>query len=469
MRKLQFSILIFTVLILLGASIRPGSAEDSALDPDTIAVEAYIYLYPLVLMDVTRKQSTNFEKWDGKGISAPMNTFGHFRTFPPLDFKTVVRPNFDTLYSTLWLDLTAEPMILTIPDSGGRYYLMPALDMWTDVFAVPGWRTTGTKEGNYAYVTPGWSGELPEGVTRIDAPTPYIWFIGRTKTDGEKDYPAVHKFQDGMKITPLSQWGKTWNPPPGKVDPSIDMKTPPKDQVNNMSGKEFFEYAAQLMKLYPPQATDFSQIARLNHVGIVPGKDLEFDKLDETNQQALNNAPAAAMKQMNAHTKKVGSMVNGWQMLISTVGVYGIDYLQRSTISLIGLGANQLADAIYPLLLTDADGNTLSGENKYTMHFDKDELPPAQAFWSVTLYDKNGFAVPNPLNRANLSSWMPLNYNDDGSIDLYFQTESPGKDKEVNWLPTPKEGEWNLTMRLYAPKPEVENGKWTPTALKQVN
>jgi hypothetical protein len=470
MKRLRFSIFLFVVLFTLGASAKLATAETTnPLDPDTIAQEAYIYFYPLVTMDITRKQMTNVEKWDGKGISAPMNTFGNFRAFPPLDFKTVVRPNFDTMYSSLWMDMSKEPMILSIPDSEGRYYLMPSLDMWTDVFAAPGWRTTGTKEGNYAYVPPGWQGKLPEGVTRVDAPTPTIWFIGRTKTEGEKAYDTVHKFQDGLKITPLSQWGKSWTAPAGKVDPSIDMKTPPMKQVNNMSGKEFFEYAAELMKLHLPQATDFSQIARLKHVGIVPGKDLDFDKLNPANQKALNAAPAAAMKQIHGHTAKLGSVKNGWQMVISTMGVYGIDYLQRATVTFVGLGANQLADAIYPLLLTDADGKSLSGEGQYVIHFDKDELPPAEAFWSITLYNMDGFAVPNPLNRANLSSWMPLTYNADGSLDLYVQSESPGKDKEANWLPSPKDKQWNLTMRLYAPEPSALNGAWSPTALKQVN
>ena len=161
--------LLLAVLMSVSSFVAPVSAkESSALDPETIAVEAYVYLYPLVLMDITRLQMTNFEKWDGKSPSAPINTFGHFRAFPPLDFKTVVRPNFDTMYSILWMDLTVEPMILSIPDSQGRYYLMPALDMWTDVFAVPGWRTTGTKAGDYAYCPPGWDGKLPKGVHRVN-------------------------------------------------------------------------------------------------------------------------------------------------------------------------------------------------------------------------------------------------------------------------------------------------------------
>jgi hypothetical protein len=461
--------LLLAVLLAASVFTVPAKAkETSALNPDTIAVEAYVYLYPLVLMDITRLQMTNFEKWDGKSPSAPINTFGHFRAFPPLTFKTVVRPNFDTMYSLLWVDLTAEPMILTIPDSKGRYYLMPALDMWTDVFAVPGWRTTGTQVGDYAYCPPSWEGKLPKSVIRIDAPTPIIWFIGRTKTAGEKDYDAVHKFQDGMKITPLSQWGKSWKAPAGKIDPKIDMKTPPMKQVENMSGKEFFAYAAKLMKLHPPKATDFSQVARLKHIGIVPGKDINFNKLDRASQQAINKAPAAGLKMIQAKTHKLGTKVNGWQLLLGTFGSYGIEYLQRSAVAMFGLGCNQMADAIYPQLLTDADSKPLTGASQYVMHFDKDELPPTIAFWSFTLYDKDGFAVPNPLNRATLSSWMDLKYNTDGSIDLYFQADSPGKDKEANWLPAPKQGTWNLTLRLYAPKREALAGTWTPPAIKLV-
>jgi hypothetical protein len=461
--------LLLAVLMSVSSFVAPVSAkESSALNPETIAVEAWVYLYPLVLMDITRSQMANFEKWDGKSIYAPMNTFGHFRAFPPLTFKTVVRPNFDTMYSSLWMDLTKEPMILSLPDSKGRYYLMPALDMWTDVFAVPGWRTTGTQAGNYAYCPPSWEGKLPKGVTRVDTPTPYIWFIGRTKTAGEKDYDAVHKFQDGMKLTPLSQWGKTWKAPAGKVNPKIDMKTPPLKQVENMSGQQFFEYGARLMKLHPPKATDFSQVARMAHLGIVPGEDLNFNKLDRVSQQALNKAPAAALKQMKIKWAKLGTKVNGWQMLIGTFGSYGIEYLERAAVALEGLGCNQMADAIYPQLLTDAGGKPLTGAGQYVIHFDKDELPPAIAFWSFTLYDKDGFAVPNPLNRATLSSWMDLKYNTDGSIDLYFQADSPGKDKEANWLPAPKQGTWNLTLRLYAPKREALDGTWTPTAIKLV-
>ena len=181
-----------------------------------IGVDAYVYFYPLLSMDITRKQSTNIDagKELGKG---PMNMFVNVPEYPPADFKGVVRSNFDTLYSIAWLDLTKEPQIVSAPDTGGRYYLLPMLDMWTDVFASPGWRTTGTTAVNFLVTPPGWSGSVPEGFTRISAPTPYVWIIGRTKTDGPSDYDAVHKIQAGYMVTPLSRWGKAPEPEIGRA------------------------------------------------------------------------------------------------------------------------------------------------------------------------------------------------------------------------------------------------------------
>ena len=202
-----------------------------------------------------------------------MNRFTNIPAFPTADMKVVVRPNFDTLYSSGWLDLTKEPVIVSAPDTGGRYYLLPMLDMWSDVFASPGWRTTGTQAGNFLVMPPGWGPDLrdrfveefrlPTGIQRIDAPTPYVWIIGRTKTDGPADYDAVHKIQDGYKITPVSEWGKTPVPLEVKIDPSIDMKTPPKLQVDTMSADKFFAYAAELVKLQPPHITDQPMIVAL--------------------------------------------------------------------------------------------------------------------------------------------------------------------------------------------------------------
>ena len=252
-----------------------------------IGVDAYVYFYSMITMDLTRKQSTNIEpgKEFGKG---PMNMFVNVPEFPPANFKGVVRPNFDTLYSIAWLDMTKEPVVVSVPDTNGRYYLLPMLDMWSDVFASPGWRTTGTKAGTFLVTPPGWRPDLrdrfieefklPKDTQRIEAPTPIVWIIGRTKTDGPADYDAVHKIQAGFKVTPLSEWGKAPKPVEVKIDPTVDMKTPPKIQVDTMPAAKYFAYAAELLKLHPPHITDEPILARMKRIGIEPGKSFDFDK-----------------------------------------------------------------------------------------------------------------------------------------------------------------------------------------------
>lgn len=429
-----------------------------------IAVNAYLYFYPLLSIDVTRRQATNVEAGKELGFG-PMNAFSNIPEYPPANFKTVVRPNFDTLYSSAWLDLTGGPVIVSAPDTNGRYYLLPMLDMWSDVFASPGWRTTGTQAGNFALTPPGWSGTLPADVTRIEAPTPYVWIIGRTKTDGPSDYDAVHAIQAGYKITPLADWGKSSIPPPTvTVDPSIDMKTPPKTQVDTMAGDKYFTYAAELLKVNPPHITDEPIIAQLARVGFIAGQSLNFNGLDPSVRQAFMEAPADAQKLMQAYLPKLAPIVNGWQMNVNTMGVYGNFYLKRAIVAQAGLGANLPEDAIYPLNLADNTGKALDGSHRYRIHFEANALPPALAFWSITLYDTEGFQVANALNRFAISSWMPLKKNPDGSLDLYFQHDNPGANEEANWLPAPS-GAFNLTMRLYAPAPSALNGLWNPPAV----
>ena len=458
---LVLSLLLCAVFPIAALAQNPLTEQEA----QSIAVDAYIYFYPLVTMDVTRKQLTNVEP--GKGIGAPMNALFDIPTFPTADMKQVVRPNFDTLYSFGYLDLTKEPMVVSVPDTGGRYYLLPMLDMWTDVFASPGWRTTGTQAGNFLVTPRGWSGTVPAGFTQIEAPTPYVWIIGRTKTDGPSDYDAVHKIQAGYKVTPLSLWGKPPQPVEVKLDPSIDMKTPPKIQVDTMKGGDYFAYAAELLKLQPPHLTDEPIIAQMKRIGIEPGKSFDISKVDPAVKQALENAPAAGQSLMAWKVPTIARVANYWSMNTDTMGVYGNYYLKRAIIAQQGLGANVPEDAIYPLNLGDETGKPLDGASKYTIHFDKGATPPVNAFWSVTLYDSDGFQVANSLNRLAVSSWMPFKYNPDGSLDLYFQNESPGADKEVNWLPAPN-GAFNLTMRLYAPKSDALTGKWNPPPVVKV-
>jgi hypothetical protein len=440
----------------------PEGAQSAATEQEAhaIGVDAYLYFYPLITMDITRRVTTNAEP--GKKMGAgPANIFSNFSAFPTADFKTVVRPNFDTLYSSAWLDMTTEPMIVSALDAGGRYYLLPMLDMWTDVFASPGWRTTGTKAGNFLIAPPDWTGTVPAGMTKINAPTPHVWIIGRTKTDGPADYGAVHKIQAGYKITPLSQWGKPVQPIEAKIDPTVDMTTPPKTQVDTMPAGKFFAYAAELLKVNLPHITDQPIIARLKRIGLRPGKSFDLEKAEPTVRTALENTPAEARQLMAWKIPTMARVANGWSMNTDTMGVYGNYYLKRAIVAQVGLGANLPEDAIYPLNLADETGRPLDGSNKYTLHFDRSTMPPADAFWSVTLYDGEGYQVANALNRFAVSSWMPFKYNADSTLDLYFQNESPGADKEANWLPAPA-GPFNLMMRLYAPRSEALTGKWNP-------
>jgi len=469
-QRLKMTSWAVALSMLSGIAATGASAAVSEQEAREIATEAYIYFYPLVTMDLTRKQLTNVEP--GKvPFKGPMNTFVNVAEYPPADFKGVVRPNFDTLYSSSFVDLTKEPVVISVPDTNGRYYLLPMLDMWTDVFASPGWRTTGTQAATFLVAPRDWRPDLrerfaeefklPAGTQRIDAPTPYVWIIGRTQTNGPADYDAVHKIQAGFKIAPLSDWGGTPKAPEVKIDPSVDMKTPPKVQVDSMAGTTFFAYAAELLKANGAHITDEPMLARLKRIGFEAGKSYGVDTLDPVVKKALDAAPGAAQPLMEWKTKTLARVANGWSMNTDTMGVYGNYYLKRAIVAQLGLGANLPEDAIYPLNLFDGDGKALDGVNRYTIHFGKAEIPPVGAFWSITLYDPQGFQVGNGLNRFALSSWMPFKYNADGSLDLFFQSESPGADKEANWLPAPK-GPFNLTMRLYAPKTEALTGRWQP-------
>jgi hypothetical protein len=432
-----------------------------------LGVDAYVYLYTLVTMEVTRRQLTNVEPGTVDQTKAPMNAFAHMRAFPTADFKAVVRPNFDTLYSSTWLDLSDGPVVVSSPeDTDGRYFELPMYDMWTDAFAVPGQRTSGTDAAHWAVVPPGWSGELPEGVERIDAPTPTIWIIGRTQTNGPSDYATVNAFQDGMSLVPLAQWAdRSGAPTPtGAFDPAIDMETAPLDQVNGMDAPTFFDLALELLTVHPPHLTDSPMLMRMRRIGLVPGA--RFADLDPVVRSSLSDAPTRALQAMGVQFPKIARIVDGWQMNIDTMGVYGNFYMKRAIVAMVGLGANAAEDAVYPVLMADADGEPVTGDRDYVLHFDADALPPVHAFWSVTMYDDAGFQAANELDRFAIGDRDGLQYNADGSLDLHLQHASPGKDRESNWLPAPT-GPLGITMRLYAPKAPVLTGDWTPPPLRR--
>jgi hypothetical protein len=303
-------------------------------------------------------------------------------------------------------------------------------------------------------------------VRLIRAPTPCVWIIGRTQTNGPADYPAVHALQDGMVVTPLSRWGGTPVPPQAPADPAVDMDTPPLDQVNALSGRDYFALATELLRVHPPHATDWSMLARMDRIGLRPGERLDHDALDATTRAALDAAPAEALALMGATLPHLARIVNGWQVNTEAIGVYGNDYLKRAIVAMAGLGANPPEDAIYPICVADADGRPLNGDHDHVLHFEPDELPPVDAFWSVTMYDADGFQSANALNRFAIGDRDDLRYNADGSLDLHLQHDHPGPEWEANWLPAPR-GPLGVTMRLYAPAPQALDGRWNPPPIRR--
>jgi hypothetical protein len=344
---------------------------------------------------------------------------------------------------------------------------MPMLEAWTNVFASPGTRTTGTDAGEFAIVGPGWHGELPPGVEELRSATNLVWIIGRTYCTGTpEDYAAIHALQDQYKLVPLSAYGKPHTPPPGKVDPSIDMKAPPREQVERMDTISFFKLLAELMKQNPPYAEDAPILTRLARIGLIPGKDFDSSKLAAVPN--IQDVPKLGVERIMAHFPAAGADLNGW-VFFKPGGRYGTDYIQRAIVTRLGLGCNLTEDAVYPTATTDSAGQKLDGANKYVIRFPKGQMPPVRGFWSLTMYDAQYFFVANPLNRYTLSQRNALKANPDGSVDLYIQAADPGPDKQANWLPAPS-GPFNLMLRLYWPKehpPSLLDGTWQTPAVER--
>jgi hypothetical protein len=451
------------------ANAQAGAATPTALPSDQIgevAANAYLYAYPLILMELTRRIATNVA--DTRQFSkAPMNQFANVPAFPDATYTDIVRPNQDTLYSLMWFDVSKEPLLISVPDSGGRYYLLPMLDMWTDVFQSTGKRTTRTSAQLLAIAEPRWQGRLPAGAMLVHSPTAIGWIIGRTQTNGKADYDVVHKFQNGLIVTPLSRWGKSYVPPAGRIHADWDMKTPPVDQVEKLSPAAYFSLFTELTRLNPPHANDYPILDQLRRIGIEPGKPFAFDKASPEVQRALSDAGSIALKRIKGRFLIAGVPSAGWRTNLTAIGTYGADYLSRAVIAYVGLGSNTIEDAVYPTALTDADGKPFVSDNRYVLHFNKDQHPPVRGFWSLTMYNERQLLAANPIGRYAIGDRDKLAFNPDGSLDLYIQRESPGQDKASNWLPTPASGPFTMNLRLYWPKPEVLDGSWAPPGVKR--
>ena len=438
----------------------------------SIAMDAYVYGYSLITTEVTRVQMSNVPKVDG--LKAPMGQFVNVPKYPPADYRGVSAPNADTLYSLAWVDL-AQPQVLSHPDMGKRFYLFEMVDLWMTIVQTPGSRPDGGKAANYLLTGPGWVGEVPKGMKQIAFPTRYAVILGRTYADGTpQDYKVVNQLQAKYAITPLDSFGKKfkYEAPPVNPDPGFSMTDKPQEVILKMDTSTYFNRLANLMcKDAPPAPEDSPLLARMATIGIEPCKPFDIAKLDPAVQEALKDLPQEGLKAIEANKNSLGKIVNGW-VITKGLGRYGTDYMKRAVVAAFGWPANLQEDAVYPYTEVDSKGEKLIGANKYTLTFAKGSTPPVDGFWSITMYmiDGGWWFVPNSLNKFTVSPRNHLKANPDGSITLYFQAESPGKDKESNWLPAPK-GEFIPMIRMYGPKqtnPSILDGTWEPPPVMKV-
>ena len=439
-----------------------GTEEISTDELLKIMGETYLYGYPLVLMDLTKKVSTNIEKPHPVRPTAPPNQLGHFRTFPDHTLTAVVKPNVDTYYSIAWLDLAVEPQVLTVPATE-RYYLLPMLDAYSNVFASPGTRTTGTAAQTFLIAGPNWKGETPKGMSLIQAPTQMVWMLGRIRVNSPEDGAIVVKdIQDGMSLVPLSAYGNEDYVPPTGIVKTENQNIIPVKAIQDLDVHTYFNRMAQLMVDNPPKAADAAMVKKMEKIGLVPGQPFELSTDNFILKTKLKALPRFIHKKMEARRAQPDTSLlnNGWMAVREGIGTYGTDYLRRAYIDFIGLGANIPEDAVYPNCTLDVNGQPLDAIKQYQIHFYKAQLPPVHAFWSLTAYNADEFLVKNELNRFALGDRDNLNYNEDGSLDLYIQSTKPKKELLANWLPIPKDGPFSLTLRLYWPKEEVLEGKW---------
>ncbi|MFB8041955.1 DUF1254 domain-containing protein [Streptomyces hydrogenans] len=435
---------------------------------EKLATEAWIYGYPLVTAAVTKSVMTAVQARDDARRKAPLNQFCYMRTTPDASFTEVVSPNADTLYSSAWLDLSDEPLVLTLPDFGDRFWMVPILDAWSDVCVVVGRRGNGSSAGPFLIAGPSWSGAVPDGLTLLESPTAVNWIIARYATSGPADFPAVNELQDATRLIPLSRWTgdpDDYSPPTDvSVAAGADTTTAPVDQVHALGGRDYFALLNRMMVDNPPDPADAPFLGRLAKLGIAPGA-----SLDDLSPEEIAVLDAGARRGPEALRELLGraesAKTDGWTVHRG-LGDYGTDYAKRAVITRFGYGANLDADALYPHATTDADGRPLDGAHTYVLHFDAGRTPPVDGFWSLTMMNERQLFADNPLDRYAIGDRSGMRTGPDGSLDIYVQHDSPGPDRESNWLPAPA-GSFNVFLRLYWPEESALTGDWTPPALRR--
>ena len=430
----------------------------------TLGVQAYIFGFPYVYLPSIRWSWVTVPKPAGGSTPyAPLNHFHHMRNLTDASFRDGGTPNNDTLYSTAWVDISKEPVILSHPEMGDRYFTFQLACMDDDNFAFVGKRTTGSKAGNFAIVSPDWTGKLPEGVTALPpSRTPSILIIGRTLVDGPADVPTVNALQDQYKLAPLSLYGKegaklperrdVWKPFDPKQDPLAEWKTMNKALAEN-----------------PPEARLEKLLGLFAKIGVGPAQDV--DRLDEATQRGLVRAAATGRKLLADVVKSgvLGNRMNNWSIPPKVFGRAGLndDFLLRGSVQCLGgMVGNEPEEAVYYNTTIDGDGKAFDGAKNYALHFAPGQLPKVNAFWSVTMYDMTFNLVANPINRYAIGNRTKgLAQDADGGLTIHIQSTSPGKQRESNWLPCPAAGPFLVILRTYMPGREIVEQKWAPPAV----
>jgi hypothetical protein len=414
-----------------------------------LVVKAYIFDYASVAFEATQAVKTDVPNDRISPFEAPVNQFAYADALAGPGPGAIIHPNADTIYTEAWLDLSHQPMVLHVPDTSGRYYLIPLYDAYTNVFASIGTRTTGAHAGDYAIVGPNWSGRLPPGLSGvIRAPTDSVRASGRTLVQGPGDVAAVVALTRKYTLTPLDHFGKPYKPPahvPVK-SPDPDFVARPVTSAEGFSQPEFFTYSASFLYRNPPPRSERA-LAALYRRKVLPNADLLTPALVQT-----------ALADMGSAYKRTAITINNWTYNLH-VGDYDKDYALRASVALTGFGANTAADAVYAHTAETGDGTPLTGSDHYTIHFAAGQIPPARGFWSLTVYDQRGFLIPNVINRYDVGSESGLRLNADGSLDITLGPTAPSA-KVTNWLPTPAGKLFTLTLRIYWPKEIVLDGKY---------
>jgi hypothetical protein len=443
-------------------------AKDSAAahDAEQLAVDAYVYGYPLVMMDQMRRVMTNVAT--GGETRAPMGQFANMTNYPDPSFRAVATPSASMLYSLAWLDLASQPYELSVPDEHGRYYVMSMLSGWRNVFESPGARTARPGPQRYVIVGPTWKGSADTlHATLIRSPTNLVWVVGRTAAEQTpQDMQAARELQRQYTLVPLGANGRPRARSPGRVDPSIDMKTPVPDQVNALDAATFFNRLAMLMKDNPPAPSDSVIVAEMATIGIVVGHPFDLAKLGVHAADILRDVPRLGIERIAAAEKKA-PIVNGW---ISSTNLASYDGQTdfRAYFAIVGLDMNLPKDVVHEMTRTDVTEHPLEGSRRYVLHFGKGDEPPVKAFWSVTVYDSNHFLPPNVNHRYEISpKRASVTHNPDGSLDIYVQHDPISGPKESNWLPAPT-GHFYLVLRMHSPSDTVIGGGWKPPGVVEV-